>query len=250
MTLPLFYNPSITASSPDQLIVLDAAASGHAIRSQRLSQGDQVLVSNGAGVLGEGVIIEASPAQTGIQISRVTVEKPPTVRLNLVQALAKGDRDLLAAEMATELGVDSVTPWQAQRSIVRVRPERAVKTFSKWQGKLQAAAQQSRRATIPRLNELIVGSDIVDLHNPSAGHHVVILHEDGDQRLDHIVDELSAADTIHVVVGPEGGVSPEELRAVQSVGGNAVRIGTNVMRASTAGPVAIALLNHLLGRWS
>lgn len=249
MTRPLFYSPHVAGVQAHDVVTLDPATSGHAIRSQRLQVNDPVLVSDGAGTLADGVIEIADARSTTIRITQVTVQRPPGVRINLVQALAKADRDLLAAEMATELGIDCVTPWQAQRSIVRIRAERAEKTLAKWQSKLQAAAQQSRRASIPELGDPLVATEVASLHDPSQGQHVLVLHEDGTTTLDQAVATMTQVKTLHVVVGPEGGVAPEELTAIENAGGAAVKIGGNVLRASTAGPVAVALLNQIFDRW-
>lgn len=249
MTLPLFYSPEVTGATAQQAVALDPAASGHAVRSQRLDVGDQVLISDGLGTLAEGVLEDANPQHATIRIQTVTVAQSHKIQVNLVQALAKGDRDLLAAEMATEIGVDSVIPWQARRSIVRFRPERLQKTLAKWEAKLKAAAQQARRPYIPTLGEPVVAEDIAALHSPQDRNYVIVLHEDGDENLAHVVESLPDVKTLHLVVGPEGGVSPEELDAVIAAGGSAVRIGSNVMRASTAGPVAVAILNQLFNRW-
>ena len=250
MTHPLFYSSEVTGAVSGHTVHLNAASSAHAIRSQRLTPSDPVLISDGAGTLAEGTIETADSQRTGIRVETVAVHAPPAVRINLVQALAKGDRDLLAAEMATEIGVDAVTPWQAQRSIVRIRPERLVKTRAKWHAKLHSAAQQARRAFIPELGQLLEATTIAQLHAQEQGAHVVVLHEDGQETLQGAVDTMpETVRVIHLVVGPEGGVSPDELAAVQAVGGSIVKIGTNVMRASTAGPVAIALLNQMFNRW-
>lgn len=249
MTHPLFYSPQASGIRIDDLVSLDEATSGHAIRSQRLQANDPVLVSDGAGTLAEGVIQTADPRNTQIRVTQVSIEPQPSVRINLVQALAKADRDLLAAEMATELGVDAVTPWQAQRSIVRIRTDRAEKMLGKWRSKLQAAAQQSRRAIIPDLMDPLVTTEVATLHDPENGQHIVVLHEDGITNIDDAVALTSGVQMFHIVVGPEGGVAPEELAAIEQAGGTAVKIGHNVLRSSTAGPVAITLLNQLLKRW-
>lgn len=250
MTHPLFYSSEITGAVSGDTVYLDSAGSAHAIRSQRLTTDDPVLVSDGAGTLGQGTIALADPQRAAIRVTAVTVTSGPSIGVNLVQALAKGDRDLLAAEMATEVGVDAVTPWQAQRSIVRIRPERATKTQAKWQAKLQAAAQQSRRAFIPQLHSMVHGSAVAHLHDPQEGQHLIVLHEDGQDDLTTVVDTFPESTSwVHLAVGPEGGVASEELAAVEQAGANVVRLGSHVMRASTAGPVAIALLNHLLNRW-
>lgn len=249
MTHPLFYAAHVAGVHARDVVDLDEPTSGHAIRSQRLRVDDPVLLSDGNGTLASGVIEIADPRTTRIRVTGVSVQDPPSVRINLVQALAKGDRDLLAAEMATELGVDTVTPWQAQRSIVRIRAERAEKMLAKWRSKLHAAAQQSRRAIIPQLEEALVTTDVARLHNAQDGQHVMVLHEDGVTNIEQAVAQISGAQTIHVVVGPEGGVAPEELAAIENRGGIAVKIGDNVLRSSTAGPVAITLLNQIFKRW-
>ncbi|GAA4472558.1 16S rRNA (uracil(1498)-N(3))-methyltransferase [Enteractinococcus fodinae] len=250
MTRPLFYSSDVTGKAPGDAVYLDAATSAHAIRSQRLGLGDLLMVSDGAGTLAHGTITSADPQSAGIIVETVEVQPSPAVRINLVQALAKGDRDLMAVEMATEVGVDAITPWQAQRSIVRMRPERAAKMRAKWEAKLHAAAQQSRRAFIPALRPAVEGTGISELHAPGDNQHLVVLHEDARSTMQEVVEALpkTLAD-LHLVVGPEGGVSPEELAAVEQAGGNTVQLGSTVMRASTAGPVAIALLNHFLDRW-
>lgn len=249
MTHPLFYSAHVAGVHANDVVDLDEPTSGHAIRSQRLQVGDPVLLSDGNGTLASGVIEVADPRTARVRVTSVSVQYSPSVRINLVQALAKGDRDLLAAEMATELGVDTVTPWQSQRSIVRLRTERAEKMLAKWRSKLHTAAQQSRRAIIPKLEDPLVTTDIAGLHNAQDGQHVVVLHEDGVTNIEQAVVEMSGVQTIHVVVGPEGGVAPEELSAIENAGGIAVKIGDNVLRSSTAGPVAITLLNQIFKRW-
>ncbi|GAA4109734.1 16S rRNA (uracil(1498)-N(3))-methyltransferase [Enteractinococcus coprophilus] len=249
MTHPLFYSAHVAGVHAHDVVDLDEPTSGHAIRSQRLQVGDPVLLSDGHGTLASGVIEVADPRTARVRVTSVSVQYSPSVRINLVQALAKGDRDLLAAEMATELGVDTVTPWQSQRSIVRIRTERAEKMLTKWRSKLHAAAQQSRRAIIPKLEDPLITTDVARLHNAQDGQHVVVLHEDGVTNIEQAVVEMSGVQTIHLVVGPEGGVAPEELAAIENAGGTAVKIGDNVLRSSTAGPVAITLLNQIFKRW-
>lgn len=249
MTSPLFYSADVSGATAGEVVSLDAVTSGHAIRSQRLRSQDAVLVSDGVGTLVSGTIDIADPQQTVIRVDSVAEIEVPEIRINLVQALAKGDRDLLAVEMATELGVDAVTPWQARRSIVRLKQDRTAKTLQKWEAKLYAAAQQSRRAHIPRLHQPVTAEQVAHLHDPDQGQLVMVLHENGHEDISEFIGSVPAGSTVHIVVGPEGGVSAEELDAVVTAGGRAVKIGANVMRASTAGPVAVALLNQGLNRW-
>ena len=172
-----------------------------------------------------------------------------------MQALAKGDRDEQAIEAATELGVDAVLPWQSERSIVRWRAEKAAKGQAKWRAVVTSAAKQSRRSRIPRVLD---AADSKSLTARLAGVDLVlVLHEEADMPLSRALVTSGRGDavpeagirSVAVVVGPEGGISPAELEALRGVGAVAVRLGPHVLRSSTAGPAALAVLNQLLGRW-
>src|SRR5699024_3275486 len=139
----------------------------------------QVLISDGLGTLAEGTLEDASPQRTTIRVRQVTVSQRQEAQVNLVQALAKGDRDRLAADMSSEGGGDRVTRWQARRCIVLLPLERATKTLAKWEAKLKAAAQQARRAYVPTLGQPLFAEEIATLHSPQDGHYVIVLHEDG-----------------------------------------------------------------------
>lgn len=230
--------------------MLDPSSSSHAIRSLRLGKNDPVLVSDGAGILGRGYISAPDPKHTEIYIDVARLEALPKVQLHLVQALAKNDRDLLAVETSTELGVDAVTPWQAQRSIVRLRAEKLEKLHLKWQAKIVAAAQQSRRVYIPVLHDPLSGTDISASVKHQDKTAIFMLHEEGDTNLIDAATQISEhIRSVQLIVGPEGGITDAEVESVRNAGGKIVRIGKRIMRSSTAGPVAIALLNQHFDRW-
>jgi 16S rRNA (uracil1498-N3)-methyltransferase len=163
----------------------------------------------------------------------------------VVQALPKGDRGETAVETMTELGVDEVVPWAAYRCVTRWRDGRGEKALERWRTTAQAAAKQSRRARFPVVSELAGTRDVVDrLRRAAAG---VVLHEDADEPLGAL--DPPAAGEVVVVVGPEGGISPEELAVLVGAGATAYRLGPTVLRTSTAGTAALAALLARTARW-
>lgn len=259
MTNPVFFTPpgSLHAAAVSGQFTLEGAEARHAATVKRIGVGESVDIADGAGRRITGIVTstvtESAPTALTVRVTAVQDEPPPTHELILVQALAKGDRDEQAVESATELGVDAVMPWQADRSIVRWRAEKVARGLQKWSSTVTAAAKQSRRSRIPRVEPLadagalriLVGA--VDL--------TLVLHEEGTRRLSDVVAALPEPSAvgrplrIAVVVGPEGGISPRELSELEAAGAQTVRLGPHVLRSSSAGPAAITLLNHLLGRW-
>lgn len=244
MTAALFLLDAgrLTGATPGQTIVVDGAEGRHAATVKRIEPGEPVLLADGSGVVAECETVAADADRLEVRIVAVREEHPGRPRVTLVQALAKGDRDDQAIEAATELGVDRIVPWQAERSIVQWRGERGAKARRKWEQVVRAAAKQSRRATVPVVAELLDRKRLASLADANANANVVllVLHEDADEALAGL--DLSAADEVVLVVGPEGGISPAELDALRDVGARVVRLGPHVLRASSAGPAAISVV--------
>lgn len=242
MTAALFLLDAgrLTGATPGQTIVVDGAEGRHAATVKRIEPGEPVLLADGSGVVAECETVAAAADRLEVRIVAVREEHPGRPRVTLVQALAKGDRDDQAIEAATELGVDRIVPWQAERSIVQWRGERGAKARRKWEQVVRAAAKQSRRATVPVVAELLDRKRLASLADANADVALLVLHEDADEALAGL--DLSAADEVVLVVGPEGGISPAELDALRDVGARVVRLGPHVLRASSAGPAAISVV--------
>jgi 16S rRNA (uracil1498-N3)-methyltransferase len=163
--------------------------------------------------------------------------------VTLVQALAKGDRDELAIQASTELGVDAVVPWSAARSVSRWEGPKVAKGRERWATIVREAAKQSIRAWVPKVGELSNTKAVAAL---AGDNRVLVLEPDATERLTSVVPD---GRPIVLVVGPEGGIAPEELAAFTAAGAELVRLGDTVLRTSTAGPAALAVLNGILGRW-
>lgn len=256
MSNPVFFTPAgaLDTTVPGSVFVLDGAEARHAVTVKRLAVGEQVDIADGAGRRITGTVTEAAPAELTVECASVAMEQRPDVRLVLVQALAKGDRDELAIETATELGIDAVIPWQSERSIVRWKGDRAAKAHGKWQSTVTAAAKQARRAWIPEVRPA-VDTQALAREVSDAG-LAVILHEDAVTPLRRVLGkwaeerpEVPAPSDILLIVGPEGGISPREVTRLCSAGAVTALLGPHVLRSSTAGPAGVVVASDVLGRW-
>lgn len=262
MSAPVFLaEPGDLAScAPGSTFVLDGAEGRHAGVVQRRGPGERIDVVDGAGVRLRCVIASVETARLDLTVEDVVIEPRDGVEIVLVQALAKGDRDEMAVEAATEVGVDAILPWQAERSVVVWRGDRAAKSRARWLGVVRAATKQARRAVLPRVGLVVDGGGLVATVERvvAAGGAVLVLHEEATQPLADVAlpgASLEPAETdgvvreILLVVGPEGGISDRELERLVAAGAVPVRLGPHVLRTSTAGPVAAALVAQRLGRW-
>ena len=280
MSAPVFLAEAgdLGSLAPGDTYLLDGLEGRHAGVVQRRGVGERIDVVDGAG-------LRLTCRVTAVQASEVTlevvsVEREPSdgVSVVLVQALAKGDRDELAIEAATEAGVDAVLPWQAERSVVVWRGDRAAKSRARWVATVRAATKQARRASLPGVGDVVDAKGLAarTAQVVAAGGAVLVLHEEATLPIAEAVlpalpvpTALGAGDQgpsaqagvdrtaspgapreVLVVVGPEGGISERECTLLTEAGAALVRLGPHVLRTSTAGPIAVALLSERLGRWA
>jgi 16S rRNA (uracil1498-N3)-methyltransferase len=255
MSAPVFLAEASTAHplsgyAPGSVYVLDGAEGRHAGVVQRRGPGERIDVVDGAGVRLRTVVESVEGAEVHLRVEQVDVEPAPAVVVTLVQALAKGDRDEMAVEAATELGADAIIPWQAERSVVVWRGDRAAKSRARWVSTVRAATKQARRCRIPSVDMPLTTKQLAARAREvvAAGGTVVVLHEEATSPL--AAAPLPDAGELLVVVGPEGGISEGEVALLAEAGAVTARLGPHVLRTSTAGPVAIALLSERLGRWT
>jgi 16S rRNA (uracil1498-N3)-methyltransferase len=231
----------LAASVEADRIVLDGPEGRHAAGARRLQVGETVDVVDGRGTRAHCAVASVARDVVALDVQSRTTEPPPALRLTLVQALPKGDRGELAVELATEVGIDAVIPWAAARCITQWKGERADKALQRWRSTAREAAKQSRRAWVPLVEE---PHGTRALAGRLAGATVLVLHETSAVRLATL--DLPAEGELALVVGPEGGITDEELAAL---GGTAVRLGPGVLRTSTAGAAAVAAISTRTGRW-
>jgi 16S rRNA (uracil1498-N3)-methyltransferase len=178
-------------------------------------------------------------SENSYQVREVNNFEPASPRFHLVQALAKGDRDELAMQTCVELGLASVTPWSADRSVVRWDGKEA-KNQTRWQQIATEAMKQSQQAFRCEVRPLATTKQLT-----AAGMALVL-----DPKAEiSIADILPLADDVTLVVGPEGGISEAEFELLESKGFQRVRLGKSVLRTSSAGPAAMAALQFASGLW-
>jgi len=241
-TPPLFLVDSLPGGSTT---VLGGAEGHHAAAVRRLRSGEVVRLADGVGGLADCVVVGAEGGGLRLAVRGVRRLEPPTPRFVLVQALAKGDRGELAVELATELGVDEVLPWAAARSVARWEGGRGERSLARWRSTAREAAKQSRRAWVPVVGEPCDTRQVVARIEQAAGALVL----DGAGAPLTTVPLPGDGDLV-LVVGPEGGLDAAELAAFAAAGARAVRLGDPVLRTSTAGAAALAVLSARTGRWS
>jgi len=231
--------------TPGSVVSVTGAEARHAVTVSRIRVGEHLLLGNGSGLMLSGTIVTAEPAEFTLLVETATQSPVPTPRIRLVQALAKGDRDEMAVQAATELGIDGVIPWSASRSISRWEGPKVAKGHERWSSIVREASKQSIRAWLPEVGGLHTTKQLAALAGTTR---MLLLEPTAMTRL----TEISAPDDdrdILLVVGPEGGIAPGELILLVQAGATLVRLGDTVLRTSTAGPAALAILNATLGRW-
>ncbi|WP_312676393.1 16S rRNA (uracil(1498)-N(3))-methyltransferase [Microbacterium sp.] len=226
-------------------IVITGAEAHHAAVVRRVRVGEEVTVGDGRGLWLEAVVADAAPKRVVVTVTARAQHPAAAPRLVLVQALAKGDRDELAIQAATELGVDEIVPWQAARSVSRWDQAKAAKGVARWQTIVREAAKQAHRAWVPAVSEPVTTAQLA----ARAESRMLVLEPTASAPLSGFDLAPGDARDLVLVVGPEGGIAPEELQALTDAGATAVRLGATVLRTSTAGPAALAVLNARLGRW-
>ncbi|MEV6752153.1 16S rRNA (uracil(1498)-N(3))-methyltransferase [Streptomyces sp. NPDC051214] len=252
MTAPVFVVETFetlqnTPVGGDGRYVLDGPEGRHAVSVKRLHAGEDVVLTDGAGRWADCVVEDTEGKDRLIlRMGSVREEAPQEPRITVVQALPKGDRGELAVETMTETGVDAIVPWSASRCITQWKGERGLKALGKWRATAREAGKQSRRVRFPEVADAMSTKQVAALL--AAADLAAVLHEEGSEPL--ATAELPAAGHIVLVVGPEGGVSPDELAAFADAGAKPYRLGRSVLRTSTAGTAAAALLLGRTGRWS
>ena len=239
MSNPVFFATpgALDQQVPGSQYVLQGAEARHAVTVKRISVGESVDIADGAGKRLTGTVAAVGQGELTVECAALETEERPDLRLVLVQALAKGDRDELAAETATELGIDAVIPWQSERSIVRWKGERAAKAHAKWQSVVTAAAKQARRAWIPEVRAAVDGAGLQAA--VAAADLAIILHEDAVRPLRAVLESWRDGESdggttvgpreILLIVGPEGGISPREVTKLCSAGAVTALLGHHVL---------------------
>jgi len=238
MVEPLFHKDNLDDASVGSVVELSGPEAKHAITVRRMRVSEAIQLSNGSGLRVKGQIEEINGNSLSVLVAAVIQEPLPARELVLVQALAKGDRDELAIQAATELGVSAVIPWQAARSISRWDGAKQAKGQERWQLIVNEAAKQSLRAHNPKVHGIL---EIKALAKAFTEFDLVlVLDTSATESLSSV--KLPTKGKIALVVGPEGGIDQSELDLFTAAKAKLVSLGANVLRTSTAGMAAVAAI--------
>ncbi len=241
---PVFLAPA--GSLAGDVVVLSGPEGRHGATVRRLTPGERADVTDGSGLLAECVVTQAGGGVLHLAVRARRAEPPADPAVVVVQALPKGDRGHLAVELMTEAGVDVVVPWAAQRCVTRWHGERGERALARWRAAAREAAKQARRARFPEVAGLAGTGDVVSAVRSAA--LAVLLDPGAADALSSL--PLPSSGDLLVIVGPEGGVSPAEAAALTAAGAVPAHLGPTVLRTSTAGVVAAAIMLSRAGRWS
>ncbi len=242
MTAPVF----LTCPLPDgDRVTLGGSEGRHAATVRRLGKGERIDLTDGAGNVARCVVVEAGRDQLELEVHARESVPAPSPRLVVIQALVKGDRSELAAELLTEVGVDEIVPWQSERSVAKWVAGRSER---RWQQTVAEASKQARRTWWPSVGAVLTSAGAVATRIQAASCSFV-LHEAAATALAGELAELAAQREVVLVVGPEGGITDAEQEIFEAAGASAVRLGPSVLRASTAGCAGSAVVLAAMGRW-
>ncbi len=251
MSLPVFRIDSADMSAePGATLTLNGAEGRHAVTVKRLRVGEKLMIGDGVGTLAvcrvTGIDGKDTLYATVDGVKNVSRQKPA---VTIVQGIPKGDAADLAVDLATEAGVDRIIPWQAERCIAQWSGSKKDKGQAKWQKTAIEAAKQSRRAWDPEVTPVATLDEIVKLvsETQKASGVVAILHESARVKFASL--PFNRATSIVLIVGPEGGLTKEEITALETAGGQSVIMGPTVLRSAAAGAVALGAMGVLTERW-
>jgi len=247
MVATLFYVDALPEVGA--LAVVDGDEGFHAATVRRIRPGEELVLGDGAGALARCVVEDAGREGLRARVhARWTLQHnaPP---VTVVQALPKSERSELAVELATEAGADAFVAWRAARCVANWEGARVQKGLRRWAAVARSAARQSRRAHIPPVEGVLSTKELIVRVEAevAAGGTVFALHESATHRIADVA--VAQANSLILLVGPEGGIAPEEIAALTGAGAVTVRLGPTVLRTSTAAAVALGALGVLTTRW-
>jgi 16S rRNA (uracil1498-N3)-methyltransferase len=247
MVATLFYVDALPETGA--LAVVDGDEGFQAATVRRIRPGEQLVLGDGAGGLARCLVEQAGRDGLGARVLERWSVAPGQPPVTVVQALPKSERSELAIELATEAGADAFVAWQAARCVASWDGARLDKGLRRWRAVARSAARQSRRAHIPPVDGVLSTAALTRRVSAevAGGAVVLALHESATDRLADVA--AAQADSLMLVVGPEGGIAPDEIAALTDAGAVAVRLGPTVLRTSTAAAVALGALGVLTSRW-
>ena len=235
--LTLFFVPDLP-SQVGASYSFNSEDANHAIKVLRIEVGEIFRVSDGNGGWANVQVNEVTKRSLETTVLEVGRQEPLEIQFTVVQALPKSDRAKEAVELLTEAGADVIVPWLANRSISRTE------VISKFATTAREASKQSRRLFIPQLHETVKEKGVIELIK--SADLALVFHESAQVKLSEIITPQTKAKNVVVVIGPEGGITEEELAAFAAAGAHIAGLGRPILRSAHAGLAALSAVNSLL----
>jgi len=235
--LTLFFVPDL----PTQVgtsYSFNSEDANHAIKVLRIEVDEIFRVSDGNGGWANVQVTEVTKRSLETMVLEVGRQEPLEIKFTVVQALPKSDRAKEAVELLTEAGADVIVPWLANRSISRTE------VISKFATTAREASKQSRRLFIPQLHETVKEKGVVELIK--SADLALVFHESAQVKLSEIITPQTKAKNVLIVIGPEGGITEEELATFAAAGAHVAGLGRPILRSAHAGLAALSAVNSLL----
>jgi len=230
--LPLSSNTELT---------LPEAAARHVAQVLRMRAGEALTLFNGGGGEYDAVIETAERRVVSVRVGELRqIDRESTLAVTLAQCVSKGERMDYTIQKAVELGVTTIIPLLSARSVVKLDGERWEKKLEHWRGIAVSACEQSGRTRIPAV---LVPQKLAHWLDAPDGSPRLVLAPTAAVSL----TAVPAAAAVSLLVGPEGGLSDEEIAAALRSGCTAITLGPRVLRTETAGVAALAVLQALWG---
>ena len=247
MTASVFLVEPASLAQAGDTYVLDGPEGRHAVAVSRIAIGERIHVVDGEGTRLVGTVREYHGKDSClIDVESIERLAEPSPRLIVVQALPKSEHGELAVDLLTQAGADVVVPWSASRCVTQWRGDRAEKSRAKWLQAARAATKQSRRSRAPEIRSIASLADVISIVQAASA--AFVLHEEASALLGAAA--VPANGDIVLIVGPEGGITPDEVTALTAAGARSVLIGATVLRSSSAGALGIAALMSRSPSWT
>jgi 16S rRNA (uracil1498-N3)-methyltransferase len=212
----------------------------------RLREGDRVTLFDDQGQEHEGVIQRLSSSAAEVSLLQSFASSPPAFSLILAQGLLKSHKMDLVVEKATELGVSRILPFVSSFTLASLPPAKQKERIARWQRVARSAAKQCGRKEIPGIEKPVPFTDLVSLVAQDMP-RLLLWEKEGQASLKDVAHDFPSPLSLLLVVGPEGGLAAEEVACARTQGFSVVSLGKRILRAETAGIVAVALCQFLWG---
>ena len=242
--MPQFYLPGPWDSEKPTPLTPEVA---HHLRVRRIELGDTFPIFDGKGQVANAKLLSLSGKSGSAQLSeiRTDIHRETPYAITLAQGLAGGDKMDWIVEKAIETGAQVIAPLQCERSILKLTrssdQDRAQKRLTHWKGIIQAACEQCDRTVLANLEPIQTFDEYLKATKPALK---LLLSPDATQSLYSVLMENDPQDVV-LMIGPEGGHSPEEEARAQAAGYRIVSLGERVLRTETAGVVAITAVHSV-----